>query len=208
MNIFAIDSNPRVAAQWHLDKHIIKMPLEHAQCLCTISYHLHDHIYPWLGYKATWNNSPLIKWICASVHNWIWLRELAVELEGEFHARYDHTRPHKAVDVIRTLSAPDIPHIPMTPFYQAMPPFLRHADSVHGYRNCYALGKFHLWGWKWQNRRPPWLHDHLREGLMISPKTFQNYAPALTYWKKLYPQDFLIIKGKNDERFRAVEKSA
>jgi hypothetical protein len=35
MNIFALDDNPRVAAQQHLDKHIVKMLIEYAQLLST-----------------------------------------------------------------------------------------------------------------------------------------------------------------------------
>lgn len=35
MNIFALDDNPRVAAQQHLDKHVVKMIIEYAQLLST-----------------------------------------------------------------------------------------------------------------------------------------------------------------------------
>ncbi len=35
MNIFVLDDNPRVAAQQHLDKHVVKMIIEYAQLLST-----------------------------------------------------------------------------------------------------------------------------------------------------------------------------
>lgn len=35
MNIFALDDNPRIAAQQHLDKHVVKMIIEYAQLLST-----------------------------------------------------------------------------------------------------------------------------------------------------------------------------
>lgn len=35
MNIFALDDNPKLAAQAHLDKHIVKMIIEYAQLLST-----------------------------------------------------------------------------------------------------------------------------------------------------------------------------
>lgn len=35
MNIFVLNSDPRIAAQEHLDKHIVKMPIEYAQLLST-----------------------------------------------------------------------------------------------------------------------------------------------------------------------------
>ena len=35
MNIFYLDKNPKVAAEMHCDKHVIKMVLEYAQILST-----------------------------------------------------------------------------------------------------------------------------------------------------------------------------
>jgi len=34
MNIFILDNNPKLAAQYHCDKHCVKMILESAQLLC------------------------------------------------------------------------------------------------------------------------------------------------------------------------------
>ena len=42
MNIFILDPNPELAAIYHNDKHIVKMPLEMAQMLCTNIYYLND----------------------------------------------------------------------------------------------------------------------------------------------------------------------
>jgi hypothetical protein len=35
MNIFALDSDPVVAAQQHCDKHVVKMIIEYAQLMST-----------------------------------------------------------------------------------------------------------------------------------------------------------------------------
>ena len=35
MNIFYVDSDPVIAAQQLVDKHVVKMPLETAQLLCS-----------------------------------------------------------------------------------------------------------------------------------------------------------------------------
>ena len=35
MNIFYLDKNPKIAAQMHCDKHVVKMVLEYAQILST-----------------------------------------------------------------------------------------------------------------------------------------------------------------------------
>ena len=36
MNIFALNSDPILAAQNHVDRHVVKMPLETSQILCTV----------------------------------------------------------------------------------------------------------------------------------------------------------------------------
>jgi hypothetical protein len=41
MNIFALDESPMFAAQFHCDKHVVKMVLETAQILSTV-HHLED----------------------------------------------------------------------------------------------------------------------------------------------------------------------
>ena len=35
MNIFILDKNPKIAAEYHCDKHVVKMILESAQMLST-----------------------------------------------------------------------------------------------------------------------------------------------------------------------------
>lgn len=44
MNIFMLDSNPELAAQYHYDTHIVKMILESAQILCTVNHKSFDVI--------------------------------------------------------------------------------------------------------------------------------------------------------------------
>ena len=40
MNIFVLDKSPIISAQMQCDKHIVKMPLETAQMLCSV-FHRH-----------------------------------------------------------------------------------------------------------------------------------------------------------------------
>ena len=35
MNIFILDYSPKLSAQYHPDRHIVKMPLEAVQLLCS-----------------------------------------------------------------------------------------------------------------------------------------------------------------------------
>jgi len=36
MNIFVLDISPKKAAEYHLDKHVVKMNVEYAQIMCTV----------------------------------------------------------------------------------------------------------------------------------------------------------------------------
>ena len=45
MNIFYLDRNPKVAAEMHCDKHVVKMILESAQMLCTAHRVLDSDLY-------------------------------------------------------------------------------------------------------------------------------------------------------------------
>ena len=58
MNIFVLDSNPKIAAQMHLDKHVVKMIIEYAQLLSTAQRLLDgvqsDHVKPDGKKKTFW----------------------------------------------------------------------------------------------------------------------------------------------------------
>ena len=56
MNIFILDESPIISAQMQCDKHIVKMPLETAQMLCSV-FHRHGqgHLVP---YKEAHKNHP------------------------------------------------------------------------------------------------------------------------------------------------------
>ena len=64
MNIFYLDSNPRLAAEYQCNKHVVKMILETAQLLSTAHRVLDEgcNISPLL-YKATHKNHPSAIWV-------------------------------------------------------------------------------------------------------------------------------------------------
>lgn len=155
MNIFALDEYPKTAARWHVDKHIVKMILESAQILCTVNY-ANGLSTP---YNATHKNHPCVKWAGASLHNWVWLKQLAKYLNDEFRYRFNKDVNHKSWDVIESLEIPNLPKIGLTPFYQAMPEEYKIVSNpVGAYRMYYKYGKDHLH--KWTKRKPPkWLEE-------------------------------------------------
>jgi hypothetical protein len=154
MNIFLLDLNFENNARYHVDKHVVKMPLESAQILSTaVRLSGID-----AGYKATHANHPCTKWARESLSNWHWLKTLAFYLNEEWCYRYNHHHfNHKAYEMIKWLPEPNIEDIGLTPFAICMAEeFKISNDPVMCYRNYYNNGKKHLFSWK--NREvPEWI---------------------------------------------------
>ena len=153
MNIFILDYDIKKCAQYHCDKHVVKMILEYAQLLstaCRVSG-IEE------GYKATHINHPCAKWVRESLDNWIWLQWLLEELHIEWKFRYNHpeSKEHKSYTIAKNLGMPDIPKIGRTEFALAMPDEYKTGDAVESYRTYYRNDKRHLATWK--NRdKPEW----------------------------------------------------
>lgn len=60
MNVFYLDNDPVVAAQYHNNKHVIKMVTETAQILCSALRH-RDWDENWM-YRLTLKNHPSVLW--------------------------------------------------------------------------------------------------------------------------------------------------
>lgn len=158
MNIFVLDPNPKIAAQMHLDKHVIKMILESAQMICT-THHLHynhdveDYDVP---YAKTHTNHPCTKWVRSSLSNYKWLHELTGELNKEYQFRYpkDPVRNHMSWDKIKDLPLPALDDYGLTRWARAMPDECKIGnDVVSSYRNYYNTHKLEMLTYK--KREPP-----------------------------------------------------
>lgn len=148
MNIFVLDTDPSNAARLHLDKHIVKMPLETAQMLSTV-----NGGYP---YKATHKNHPCTIWARQNKANYKWLVNLGLELCKEYTYRYG--KVHKCQAVIEQLQSPpdSVPDGDMTAFAQAMPDECKTSDAVTAYRNYYRMHKANIAAWSKRNK-PEWM---------------------------------------------------
>ena len=93
MNIFVLDKNPFKAAEYHYDKHVVKMILETAQILETVRS-LWD--IP-CTLKPTRMHHPCVKWAQHPVH-FAWLSHLGLGLLDEYEKRYN--RVHKYASLI------------------------------------------------------------------------------------------------------------
>ena len=156
MNIFVLDEDMETCCEWHVDKHVVKMPTEYTQMLSGV---VRESLNIEIGYKLAKAHykHPCTLWAKQSLTNWRWLRILTLYLNEEWKYRYNHTKDHGAVVVAKSLPEPDIEDIGLTPFAQAMPYDVKDKDNaIQAYQNFYNLYKRHLFGWK--NREvPQWI---------------------------------------------------
>ncbi len=159
MNIFFLDENPTLSAQYHVDKHVVKMILETAQLLCSV-HHVTDQeptkyrtSTVQVPYKLSHKNHPCSVWARQSLSNYLYLCELGLELGKEYTHRYG--KRHKSIDVIEwcIVNKPNIPDIDFTQPAMAMPDEYKTDSVVESYRNYYIGAKISLASWK--NREKP-----------------------------------------------------
>jgi len=152
MNIFVLDYDHEKNAQYHCNRHVVKMVTEQTQLLCS-AYYFTDSV-PEGIYKLTHANHPCAKWARESLSNWLWLRDDTLALCKEYTYRYG--KHHKCEAICDGLPAPHIDDIWLTPFALAMPEQYRCSDAVEAYRSYYNGEKQHLFQWK--NRQiPEWI---------------------------------------------------
>ena len=158
MNIFVLDENPKKCAQYHCDKHVIKMILESAQMICT-THHLHPNkkmTYD-IPYKLTHTNHPCNRWLRDSMSNYLWLVQLVKELNEEYKYRYDKDKNHKSYDAVKNLPLPDLPNTAMTKWARAMPEECKIGKNIiESYRNYYIKEKKDILTFK-KREKPYWI---------------------------------------------------
>lgn len=144
MNIFVLDYDPVVAAQLHCDKHVVKMPLETAQMLCTV-YHLYGEEAPYLPCHQ---NHPCTQWASRSVENYRWLWRLGVALCNEYQYRYD--KIHACAEVLALVRCAPLGLTArgFTPFAQAMPDEYKRREATLAYRAYYRGEKARIATWR------------------------------------------------------------
>lgn len=163
MNIFVLDNDPMKAAQYAVDRHVVKMPTETSQLLITRLAE-EKHIQPPLN-KSGNIFRPLSKahlkhpcylWLKESDANFRWLVQFGRFQCAEYTYRYG--RRHFSENYI-DFAARHLHLFPandeLTEHKQAMPEYLRNADVVTAYRNYYLREKHYLFNWK-KRERPFW----------------------------------------------------
>lgn len=172
MNIFILDNDPSKAAQYHCDKHVVKMILESAQMLSTAHHMIDGSFNAERRIKGilqpTHINHPCSMWAREASANYEWLHSLLVNLLAEYTRRYN--RIHKFAAIALNLSMlpvemGDYMRGERTPFVQCMPEQYKNPRSaVQAYRAYYFGEKREMVTWK--TPTPKWWIEKLQEESM------------------------------------------
>ncbi len=152
MNIFFLDLDTKKSAEYHCDKHVVKMCLETAQLLCSTHWVLGGEA----PYKLAHKNHPCSIWTRESLSNYRYLCEFGLNLCQEYEYRYG--KVHKCKQVIEWCidNEPLINDLGMTKPALAMPDEYKSDCAIQSYRNYYNGAK--LTFAKWKNRDiPNWI---------------------------------------------------
>lgn len=165
MNIFVLDRIPETAAQYHCDKHVVKMPLETAQILSAVHWRYGNEP----PYALTHPNHPCTLWAGQTVENYRWLVRLGLALCKEYTHRYD--KRHGSERVIQLLRMPPLQLTArgFTAFAKAVPEQYIMADTVGSYRAYYQNEKARISAWT-RREIPPFMVEAMQQ-LSTLPST-------------------------------------
>src|SRR6056300_1476917 len=140
MNIFYLHEDPIQNAKCHIDKHIVKMPIEYAQLMSTAHrlldgemyigktaigrnikrWRLHDEREDIL-YKASHINHPSAIWVRESIENYLQMYKLYMAVLSEFTNRYGKVHGSSKPSMLLIRPPKNIPMVKGTQLPQCMP---------------------------------------------------------------------------------------
>jgi hypothetical protein len=181
VNIFYLNKDPKICAQEHCDKHVVKMIIEYAQLLSTAHRVCDGDMYygktangrnikRWrlpdgreqVLYKASHINHPSAIWARKTNNNYNWLYCLFVELCEEYTYRYG--KVHETDRKLRNaLSVPprniEVGYLTQMP--QAMPEHCKMPNPIDAYKNYYIKEKVDFAKWTKRND-PRWYNANIQ----------------------------------------------
>jgi len=144
MNIFYLDKDIKKCAEYHCDKHVVKMILESAQLLSSAHW-MNNSEAP---YKLSHKNHPCSVWVRNSLSNYKYLCNLGIELCKEYTFRYDKIHKSQAVIEWCLNNLPKIKDNGFTEPPKAMGDEYKVNGVIDSYRNYYKLAKKEFATWK------------------------------------------------------------
>ena len=143
MNIFVTDPSPYASAQCLPDKHVVKMPLEMVQMLCTTHWH-HNNEAPYLPVH---HKHPCTLWVGQTIDNYRLAWRVGYHLFKEYTYRYGKVHDSEAILYAVRCAPPALKARGFTPFPQAMPDEYKHHDVMVAYRDYYRGEKHQFCKW-------------------------------------------------------------
>lgn len=162
MNIFYIEKTPKEIAKNLCDKHIVKMPLESAQMLCTAwwcttSFQDTKLILKEL-YKPVHMGHPSTMWTMETEANYLWHFSLFKEMLDEYTRRYN--KVHKSSRLLELLKESPIKGGDFYPPPQCMPDEYKCEDTIQAYRNYYTKDKSRIAKYN-HSVVPEWMEEYI-----------------------------------------------
>lgn len=161
MNIFFLDPDPKVAAEYSCDSHVRKMILESAQIMSTVHWIADCSVAEALYgrseiYAPTHPRHPSVLWAARSLSNWRWLQQHCFALSDERLWRFPHYKHHKSTIVARDMPEPSILDLGLTAFVVGFKSELEYPfDAIRAYQLYYKREKRHLAAWT-RRGAPAW----------------------------------------------------
>lgn len=142
MNIFVLDTDPKLCAQYHHDIHLNKMILETAQLLST-AHHVLESEYKDKLYKKTHTNHPCAKFVRSNFKSYKWTWYLLCNLCLEYEIRFN--KRHKTDDTLCDILSHEPKSLNRSDnellYPLCMPDIYKSNSVVESYRNFYINEK-------------------------------------------------------------------
>ena len=161
MNRFIVDNLPHRIAEALCDQHIVKMPLEEAQMLCTaLWHHAPSYAVQHSLYKPAHQKHPCTLWSQATRANYLWAVSLYIHMLREYSYRFgkQHGAAKHEVAIINGMM-----HIPEGPYTRPPQCFGTHESCktnefwpVNAYRSFYRADKASFARWTKNRQAPKW----------------------------------------------------
>lgn len=178
MNIFFLDRDPVIAARCLVDKHVVKMVLETAQILSTVSARYGVEA----PYRATHKNHPAVLWAGNTKANWEWAVLHGAGIACEYQLRFG--RDHKSAAIIDwCLEQGGRPNAGgFESPRQCMPEEYRGEDPVEAYRRYYIGDKIRMAAWREPGMPPNWFQEAVGDRFVSWRQTddkSKEYGPII-----------------------------
>lgn len=166
MNIFILDQDMNISAKCLVDKHCVKMILEHCQILCS-ALHINPDLKQYLNidmipYKLTHTKHPCVLWASKNYNNYSYLAAYTYAINQEYKYRY--AKNHKSYLLLndsKLITRKIIVNGKALAIEELLPPKCMPLDCqldsvIDSYRNYYSNYKNHLFSWT-KRKLPSWI---------------------------------------------------